>query len=281
MKERFLTEKEIAEFKTHLKSEEKSDNTSMKYIRDVKAFALYTNGDKITKEMIIEYKHKLIRENYAVRSINSILSSLNSLFTFLGWTDFKIKAIKLQRQIYRPEEKELTRAEYIRLVNTAKNEKNERLALLIQTICATGIRVSELEFITVQSIQNGEAIVSLKGKTRSVFIVSDLQKKLLRYAAEQKIKSGSVFITRSGNPMSRNNIWCEMKKLCEKSGVNPQKVYPHNLRHLFARTFYAIENDVVKLADVLGHSNINTTRIYTITTGNEHRKCMENMQLII
>ena len=173
-----------------------------------------------------------------------------------------MKSIKLQRQIYCPEEKELTKAEYMRLVNTAKQKGNERLNLLIQTICGTGIRVSELQYITVEAIKCGEAIVSLKGKTRSVFIVRELQKKLLRYAAEQKITTGAIFITRSGKPMSRTNIWREMKNLCEQAGVSPNKVLPHNLRHLFARTFYGIEKDIAKLADILGRSSINTTRIY-------------------
>ena len=210
-----------------------------------------------------------------------MVASLNALFSFLGWTDLKVKSIKLQRQIYCPEEKELTKAEYMRLVNTAKQKGNERLNLLIQTICGTGIRVSELSYITVEAVKCGEAVVSLKGKTRSVFIVRDLQKKLLRYAAEQKIISGAIFITRNGKPMSRTNIWHEMKNLCKQAGVNPQKVFPHNLRHLFARTFYGIEKDIAKLADILGHSSINTTRIYIITTGNEHRQRMENMRLII
>lgn len=204
-----------------------------------------------------------------------------SLFSFLGWTDCRVKSIKLQRQIYCPEEKELTKAEYMRLVNTAKQKGNERLNLILQTICGTGIRVSELQYITVEAVKNGEAIVSLKGKTRSVFIVKELQKKLLRYAAEQGIKSGCIFITRTGKPMSRTNIWREMKSLCESAGVNPQKVFPHNLRHLFARVFYSIEKDIAKLADILGHSSINTTRIYIISTGNEHRRRMEHMRLII
>jgi site-specific recombinase XerD len=258
-----------------------SENTIEKYIRDVRAFSDHTNGTEITKETVIAYKNKLISDNYAVRSINSMVASLNGLFSFLGWTDLKVKSIKLQRQIYCPEEKELTKAEYMRLVNTAKQKGNERLNLLIQTICGTGIRVSELSYITVEAVKCGEAVVSLKGKTRSVFIVRDLQKKLLRYAAEQKIISGAIFITRSGKPMSRTNIWREMKNLCEQAGVNPQKVFPHNLRHLFARTFYGIEKDISNLADILGHSSINTTRIYIITTGNEHRQRMENMRLII
>ena len=281
MKGRIITESIIEKFKTYLQNEEKSTNTIEKYIRDVKAFADYANSFNVTKEMVIGYKNKLISDNYAVRSINSMIASLNSLFVFVGWNDLKVKSIKLQRQIYCPEEKELTKAEYLRLVNTAKQKGNERLNLLIQTICGTGIRVSELQYITVEAVKCGEAVVSLKGKTRSVFIVRELKKKLLRYAADQGIKSGAIFITRSGKPMSRTNIWREMKNLCEQANVNPDKVFPHNLRHLFARTFYGIEKDIAKLADILGHSSINTTRIYIITTGNEHRQRMESMRLIV
>lgn len=281
MKGRILTETQIAAFAVYLKSEEKSENTIEKYMRDVRAFCAYVGEAEMTKETVIVYKNKLLSENYAARSVNSVLASINSLLSFLGWADLKVKSIKLQRQIYCPEEKELTKAEYIRLVNTAKQKGNERLNLLIQTICGTGIRVSELQYITVEAVKCNEAVVSLKGKTRSVFIVRELQKKLLRYAAEQKISSGAIFITRSGKPMSRTNIWREMKSLCVEAGVNPQKVFPHNLRHLFARTFYGIEKDIAKLADILGHSSINTTRIYIITTGNEHRQRMENMRLII
>lgn len=281
MKGRILTDKQIAAFAAYLKSEEKSENTVEKYIRDVRAFAAYVGDEEITKETVIAYKNKLLSENYAVRSINSMLASLNSLFSFLGWTDCRVKSIKLQRQIYCPEEKELTKAEYMRLVNAAKQKGNERLNLILQTICGTGIRVSELQYITVEAVKCGEAVVSLKGKTRSVFIVKELQKKLLRYAAEQGISSGTIFITRTGRTMSRTNIWREMKGLCEQAGVNPQKVFPHNLRHLFARTFYGIEKDMAKLADILGHSSINTTRIYIISTGNEHRRRMEHMRLIL
>ena len=281
MKGRFLTEKQIAAFTVYLKSDEKSENTIEKYIRDVRAFSIYTHGMEITKETVIAYKNKLLSENYATRSINSMLASLNGLFSFLSWSDLKVKSIKLQQQIYCSEEKELSKAEYMRLVNTAKQKGNERLNLLLQTICGTGIRVSELQYITVEAVKCGKAVVSLKGKTRSVFLVRDLQKKLLRYAAEQNIKSGAIFITRNGKPMSRTNIWREMKNLCVQAGVKPQKVFPHNLRHLFARTFYGIEKDIAKLADILGHSSINTTRIYIITTGNEHRQRMERMRLII
>ena len=281
MKGRILTSEAIDCFKKYLREEEKSENTIEKYLRDVRAFAAYLSGIEVTKETVIAYKSRLLAENYAVRSINSILASVNSLFAFLGWTDCKVKSIKLQRQVYCPEEKELTKAEYTRLVNTAKQKGNERLNLILQTICGTGIRVSELQYITVEAIKNGEAVVSLKGKTRTIFIVRELQKKLLRYAAEQGITSGTIFITRTGRPMSRTNIWREMKGLCEQAGVNPQKVFPHNLRHLFARIFYGIEKDIAKLADILGHSSINTTRIYIISTGDEHRKRMEHMRLII
>lgn len=210
-----------------------------------------------------------------------MLASINSLFAFLGWHDLKVKSLKLQQQLFCPEEKELTRAEYSRLCMTAKRKHNERLNLILQTICGTGIRVSELQYITVEAVRRGEAVVNCKAKTRSVFIVKELKQKLLRYAAEQNIKSGMIFVTRTGKPISRTNIWREMKALCKEANVNPQKVFPHNLRHLFARVFYGIEKDIAKLADILGHSSINTTRIYIISTGTEHRKKMESMRLIM
>ena len=280
MKGRFITAKAIDEFKEHLILEERSEITIEKYIRDVKAFAKYTQNSAITKETVIAYK-KHLQENYAVRSVNSMLASINSLFAFLGWHDLKVKSLKLQQQVFCPEEKELTKAEYARLCRTAKRKHNERLNLILQTICGTGIRVSELQYITVEAVKQGEAVVNCKAKTRSVFIVKELKQKLLRYAAEQNIKNGMIFVTRTGKPLSRTNIWREMKALCEEANVNPQKVFPHNLRHLFARVFYGIEKDIAKLADILGHSSINTTRIYIISTGTEHRPRMENMRLII
>ena len=280
MKGRILTKEIISDFKEYLILEERSGATVEKYIRDAKAFLAFVNGAEITKEVVIEYK-KYLQDSYAVRSINSMLASINSLFAFLGWQELKVKSIKLQQQIYCPEEKELTKAEYTRLCRAAKHKHNERLNLILQTICGTGIRVSELRFITVEAARHGEATVSCKAKTRSVFIVKELQKKLLRYAAEQGIKSGMIFVTRTGKPISRTNIWREMKALCEEAGVNPQKFFPHNLRHLFARVFYGIEKDIAKLADILGHSSINTTRIYIISTGTEHRRRIENMRLVI
>ena len=281
MKERVLTDDKISSFAIYLKNEEKSKNTIEKYIRDVKLFFAYVKSVEITKEKVIAYKNKLICDNYAIRSVNSMLASINSLFVFLGWLDLKAKNIKLQRQIYYPEEKELTKAEYIRLCRTAERKHNERLNLILQTICGTGIRVSELRFITVEAVKSNVAIVSLKGKTRLVFIVKELKKKLLRYAKNQNIKSGMIFVTRTGKAINRTNIWREMKSLCKEANVNPQKVFPHNLRHLFARVFYGIEKDIAKLADILVHSSIDTTRIYIISTGTEHRRCMENMRLII
>lgn len=281
MKEQTITRETVSQFENHLRMEEKAQNTIEKYIRDITAFAEYLCGKAISKELAIAYKQHLQDSGYAVRSINSIIASINALFGFVGLYDCRLKSLKIQKQIYCHEEKELTKTEYVRLINAAKYKKNERLSLLIQTICGTGIRVSELQYITVEAVKSGEAVVSLKGKTRTVFIVRELRQKLLRYAAEQEIKSGLIFITRTGKPLSRTNIWREMKSLCESAGVNPQKVFPHNLRHLFARVFYSIEKDIAKLADILGHSSINTTRIYIIATGNEHRKRMENMRLIV
>ena len=280
MKGKILTEEMAKAFGKYLRREEKSENTVKKYLRDVRAFAAYLNGAEVTKETVITFKSKLLGESYSVRSINSMLASLNGLFSFLGWEDCRVKSVKIQRQIYCPEEKELTKAEYMRLVDTAKQKGNERLNLILQTICGTGIRVSELQYITVEAVKNREATVSLKGKTRSVFLVKELRKKLIRYAAKQNIQSGAVFITRTGKPMNRTNIWREMKGLCKQAGVNPKKVFPHNLRHLFARTFYGIEKDIAKLADILGHSSINTTRIYIMSTGTEHRHQMEKLGLL-
>lgn len=275
-----ITNKEIEKFREYLRKEEKSLNTQEKYIRDVMTFVRFCGAD-VTKEVVIDYKQFLIEKGYAVRSINSMLASLNSLFSFLGWHELRVKSLKVQQQVYCSEEKELTRAEYERLCRTAERKHNKRLCLILQTICGTGIRVSELQFITVEAVRRGEATVSLKGKTRSVFIVRALQHKLLGFISEQNMRSGPVFVTRTGKPVSRTNIWRDMKNLCLEAQVNPEKVFPHNLRHLFARVFYGIEKDIAKLADILGHNSINTTRIYIISTGSEHRQRMERMRLII
>lgn len=278
--ERIITNSMIGNFANFLRSDEKSDNTIEKYLRDVRAFTVFAEAREISKTVVVEFKASLV-ENYEVTSANSMIAAVNAFLRFMGWVDCCIKQFKVQKKAFCSEEKELTKAEYIRLVNTAKQKGNERLNLILQTICGTGIRVSELQFITVEAVRKGEAIVSCKNKTRTVFIVRELQKKLLSYIKSKGITTGCIFITKSGKPMSRCNIWREMKALCEQAGVSSDKVFPHNLRHLFARTFYGIEKDIAKLADILGHSNINTTRIYIITTGAEHKRKMENMRLII
>ncbi len=280
MKKRIITNQTIKSFEKYLLENEKALATIDKYMRDIRCFAEYAAEHALDKTLVLDYKG-MLEQNYAIRSANSMLAALNSFFRFLGWNDLCVKQFKVQKEAYCSEEKELTKAEYTALVRTAEQKKNERLSLVVQTICGTGIRVSELQSITVEAVRKGEAIVSCKGKTRKIFIVSALRKKLLRYATEQKINSGIIFVTKSGKPLDRSNIWREMKSLCEQAGVSPGKVFPHNLRHLFARTFYGIEKDIAKLADILGHSNINTTRIYIITTGAEHQRRMENMRLII
>ena len=280
MRKRTITNSAIMAFEKHLKDDEKSENTVAKYLHDLYYFLNFTQGKPIEKAMMLEYK-ALLGEQYALTSANSMIAAVNAFLRFMGWMDCCIKQFKVQKKAFCSEENELTKAEYIRLVNTAKEEGNERLNLLLQTICGTGIRVSELQFITVEAVRKGEAVVSCKNKTRTVFIVRELQKKILSYIKAKGITTGCIFITKTGKPMSRCNIWREMKALCDQSGVSPDKVFPHNLRHLFARTFYGIEKDIAKLADILGHSNINTTRIYIITTGAEHKRKMENMRLII
>lgn len=280
MAERFLRSELINDFETHLREDERSMATIQKYIHDIKYFSKFSEGKEISKQCVLDYKKKL-GEEYAVASANSMLAALNSFFRFCHWFDLCVKQFKVQRQIYCSEEKELTRAEYVRLLEAARAKKNKRLDLIIQTICGTGIRVSELEYITVEAVQKGEAVVNCKGKKRRVFIVPILQKKLLRYAKERRIFQGMIFITQGGKPISRNSIWKGMKSLCKIAAVNSSKVFPHNLRHLFARTFYGIEKDIAKLADILGHASINTTRIYIATTGIEHRRKMENLRLVI
>ena len=280
MKKRIITNQTINAFKTYLVENEKAEATTQKYIHDIRCFVDYCGEQLLSKTLILDYK-AMLEQSYAIRSANSMIAALNAFFRFEGWHDLCVKQFKVQKEAYCSEDKELTKAEYAALVRTAEQKKNERLSLVVQTICGTGIRVSELQSITVEAVRRGEAVVSCKGKTRKIFIVKALQKKLLRYALEQGITSGVLFVTRSGKPLNRSNIWRQMKDLCEQAGVSPQKVFPHNLRHLFARTFYGIEKDIAKLADILGHSNINTTRIYIITTGAEHQRRMENMRLII
>ena len=280
MKRQKLQESMIPPYETALREAEKSAATMEKYLHHVRQFVAHDAGRRIDKALVLEYKTRL-GKLYAPSSANAALAAVNGFLRFWGFESCCVRPFKVQKKLYCPEEKELSREEYIRLVRVAKEKSSERLALLLEAICATGIRVSELQFITVEAVSQGEAIVTCKGKTRTVFLPAALQKKLRRYIQSQKIQSGSVFITRTGKPMNRSNIWREMKGLCERANVAPSKVFPHSLRHLFARCFYSIDHDVAKLADILGHSNINTTRIYIITTGAEHRRKMETMRLVI
>ena len=280
MKRQKLQETMIPPYETALQEAEKSAATMEKYLHHVRQFVAHDAGRRIDKALVLEYKTRL-GKLYAPSSANAALAAVNGFLRFWGFESCCVRPFKVQKKLYCPEEKELTREEYVRLVKAAKEKSSERLALLLEAICATGIRVSELQFITVEAVSQGEAIVTCKGKTRTVFLPAALQKKLRRYIQSQKIQSGSVFITRTGKPMNRSNIWREMKALCERANVAPSKVFPHSLRHLFARCFYSIDHDVAKLADILGHSNINTTRIYIITTGAEHRRKMETMRLVI
>ena len=279
MKNRKLNQKMLLAFRQHLILEEKSRATVEKYLRDARAFSLYVGAQTVTKDAVIAWKKHLQTEAYAVRSINSMLASVNSLLEFLGWSDCRVKALKQQRQVYCPEEKELSKGEYLRLLEAAK--RKPQLQLVLQTICGTGIRVSELQFFTVEAIQQGEVHVDCKGKNRTILIPSKLRKLLLKFATTKNIRSGVIFISRNGTPLNRGSIWGQMKALCREAGVNAEKVFPHNLRKLFARTFYGIEKDIAKLADILGHSSINTTRIYIMSTGTEHRKKIERLGLVI
>ncbi len=274
-----LTNDAICEFGNYLRCEEKSAATQEKYLRDVQTFCKYTSGNEISKELVVDWKKHLVEQGYAVRSINSMLASVNCLLEFLGLSNCKVKNIRMQRQTYCAEDKELTKAEYLRLLQVSK--KNEQLNLVIQTICGTGIRVSELQYFSVEAVRYGEVTVDCKNKTRTILVPGKLKNLLLNYAKRHGITAGAIFVTRTGKSLNRSNIWAAMKKLCEAAGVKATKVFPHNLRKLFARTFYGIEKDIAKLADILGHSSINTTRIYIMTTGFEHRRKIERLGLVV
>ena len=279
MNQEIITATRIQEFCQHLELEEKSQATVSKYDRDVKAFVRFLADSPFTKEIVIAYKKHLVCQNYATNSINSMLASLNCFLDFLGLQEYKVKNIRSQRQTYCAEDKELTKAEYMRLLDASK--QNEQLNLVIQTICGTGIRISELQYFTVEAVRHGEITVACKNKTRTILIPGKLRKLLLSYVRRKNIPSGTIFVTRTGAPLNRSNVWAAMKKLCDAAGVKASKVFPHNLRKLFARTFYGIEKDIAKLADILGHSSINTTRIYIMTTGTEHRRRIEQLGLVM
>lgn len=279
MNNRKLTEPQLQAFQQHLAHEEKSSATIEKYLRDVRAFRAYAGSENISKETVIAWKAALLEQQYAVRSINSMLASLNSLLDYLGWSDCKVRSIKHQKAAYCPEEKELSKAEYTRLLEAAK--KKPQLRLVMQTICSTGIRVSELPFFTVEAVAQSKITVNCKGKIRTILLPGKLRKLLLEYIERENIRSGSIFLSKNGTPLNRSSIWSQMKALCKAAGVTASKVFPHNLRKLFARTFYSFEKDIAKLADILGHSSIDTTRVYIISTGMEHQRKIERLGLVL
>ncbi len=271
---------ELKAFASCLQQEGHSSGTIDKYLHDGSEFAAWMGDRRLNKETAAAWRDHLVKENYAPATINSMLSAVNRLLKFLGREDCKIKFLRIQRKTFRDQSRELTRNEYQRLLDTAAAEGQERLGLLMETICSTGIRVSEVQYITVEAARAGRAEISLKGKIRTILLPAKLCRKLLKYAKKHKTASGEIFLTRNGKPISRRQIWREMKSLCQKAGVESSKVFPHNLRHLFAAVFYKACRDIVKLADVLGHSSINTTRIYLMTSGAEHAKQLERLGLV-
>ncbi len=277
---RTITTDTLSSYKLFLIGEEKSAATIKKYTRDIAEFASYFTEKHINKTDVLEYKSKLC-EKYSPASVNAAISSLNSFFNFMEWYELRIKSIKIQKKIFTSADTELTKAEYERLLSAAKQKKSKRLYLLIQTICSTGIRVSELSYITVASLDCGIAEINCKGKRRQVFLPKQLCRILKNYIKEERIESGAVFITKNGNPLDRSNIWSDMKKLCKEANVSAKKVFPHNLRHLFARTYYEMQKDIVRLADLLGHSSVNTTRIYTMESGEIHKKQIQRLGLLL
>lgn len=280
MDKRTLTLEQIVAYGGYLRTEERAPGTIEKYLRDARNFAVWLDGASVTKENATVWKEQLRACGYAPTTINSMLAALNNLFRFLGWSECHLKFFKIQRKLFRDTARELTRTEYERLIRTAEAQNRQRLALLMETICATGVRVSEVKYLTVEAARAGCAEISLKGKIRTILLPGKLCRKLLKYAKKQKITSGEVFLTKSGKGMSRRQIWAEMKRLCAAAGVEPSKVFPHNLRHLFATAFYRACKDIAKLADVLGHSSIETTRIYLVTSGMEHRKQLDRLGLL-
>ena len=276
---RKITTEIIKSFNDYLINEEKAAATVNKYMHDVGGFQIWLSEQELCKKTVLAYKSYLC-EHYASASVNAALSSLNSFFNFMEWYDLRVKNLKIQKQIFASTDKELTKAEYDRLLQAAKQKKNERLYLLMQTICSTGIRVSEVRYVTVEAVVRGIAEINCKGKCRQVFLPKQLCQILKQYIKEQKIKGGAVFVTKNGNPLDRSNIWSDMKKLCKAANVSEKKVFPHNLRHLFARTYYSLQKDIVRLADILGHSSVNTTRIYTMETGEIHRRQIQKLGLL-
>ena len=281
MKRQEITRAAVDRFVERLRAAERSPGTVEKYARDVRELAVWLGGRPVTRELAAAWRDALLEEGRAPATVNSKVAAVNQFFAVQGWEACRIKALKIQRRLFRDDRRELTREEYERLLSAAWDQGRERLALLLETICATGIRVSEVRYITVEAARSGRAEIALKGKLRTILLPGKLCRKLKKYARAQKTASGEIFLTRSGKSLSRRQIWGEMKSLCRRAGVAPSKVFPHNLRHLFARTFYRVCRDIVKLADVLGHSSVETTRVYLISTGAEHAKVLARMHLLL
>ena len=277
---RQITVQHIQSYQAHLRRAERSAGTVENYLRHARAFAGWLSGRPVTREVAAGWKRHLLETGYAPATVNAMLAALNGLFRFLGWEDCRVKFLKVQRRLFRDPARELSRAEYDRLLETALARGQERLALLMEAICATGIRVSEVKYLTVEAAQRGRAEVALKGKIRTILLPGKLCRKLLKFVKKQKTASGEIFLTKSGRSLSRKQIWCELKSLCTRCGVAPSKVFPHNLRHLFAVTFYRVTRDVAKLADILGQSSIETTRIYLLSTGAEHARQLDRLGLV-
>ena len=280
MEEHAIARGDICRFMRYLKEQEYAPGSVEKYVRDIRAFYVWLSPEAVTRERTLAWKSHLQARGRRPGTINSMLAALNCFFRFMGWTELRLKYLRVQRKLFQSTDRELSKAEYLRLTGTAQALRQQRLALLMETICATGIRVSEVRYITVEAVRAGRVEVCLKGKIRTILLPGKLRKKLQKYAKGQKTVSGAIFLTRNRRPLSRRQIWSEMKALCRRAGVTPTKVFPHNLRHLFARTFYRAYKDIARLADVLGHSSIETTRVYLISTGAEHARQMERLGLV-
>lgn len=280
MTERVITKATIEQFEAYLHKEERSNGTVDNYIRNVRELAAWLAGQAVTKEQLVAWKDALQAKRLQPTTVNAKLAAIGCFLRVMGWQDCQVRFLRVQRRVFREKEKELTREEYEKLLAAAQQQGSERLALLLETICATGVRVSEVQYITVEAARRGRAEVTMKGKIRTILIPNKLCRKLLKYAKQTKTASGKIFLTRNGTALSRKQIWAEMKSLCQAAGVSPGKVFPHNLRHLFATVFYRACHDIVKLADVLGHSRIETTRIYLVTTGFEYAKQLEQLGLV-
>lgn len=286
MDNREITANLLRRYVLHLREEERADSTIEKYVRDLEALGRHLAGRPVTKAALIGWKEELA-QRHAPATVNSMIAAVNGFLRFMGWRECAVKLLNIQKSLFCDEGRELTRSEYVRLVRAAELDGNRRLALVLQTICATGIRVSELKCITVEAVQTGRAEIANKGKRRTVFLPDKLRRLLRTYLQAQKKTAqpadvkNPVFTTRTGRPLDRSNIWRDMKHLCDSAGVEPGKVFPHNLRHLFARTYYTLEKDLSRLADILGHSSVNTTRVYTMESGAVHARQMERMGLVL